>query len=657
MPEVQEGGREIGAAKEGSVGPGVAACAAGLAGLALVLGAAGRFFGPEALAKSGWAGRAAAAVAAAVLATLVWSARRPLLRILSSLPFAVGLLSLILLATMLGTFILQGAAPEEYAKKYGEALAPLVLRLGLNDLFHSPWFAGWLALLALSLGVVMVRKRAWRPPLWGHGLAHLGVILVLAGGLVWSRWGMRGHIDLHEGETARAVVPGARNNSPARPLPLGFALRLEDFDIEYHPPQYRVTVYERSGESFRALRSFKPKEAARWRPAGASGAEFRVFREFPDLRLRAELKEAPPGEGVPALEIEPDAPGSRKIHLFAGLPDRGTVDLSPRGGPLLRFVWEPPPDAEVARWPETRPERHLLVAGPTEEIAVAPGAEVAVGGGAWRVRILAHYPDFVLDPETHQPATRSDRPNNPTLRVAISPAAGGPEEKRWLFAKIPDFGHEGDSPRAGPRLVYRHEPARSPAPREVLVVGKTGESWELENGRVLRKGPLPADGGLPGSRVRLLASARESFVPENRSAEWKNPAVEVEVRRGSGSGVHLLKAAHGEPLELPDGKTLLSLETQSDDVKAYRSRLAVLEGDRKVQEKTVEVNDPLSYGGFSFYQSGYRREDPTYSGILVVKDPGLPLVWAGLILIGAGMIFVYYVRPRLWKHAPDGGSP
>ena len=128
MQEVQEGGRELGVAGRGEAGPeprppGPAACAIGLAALAAVLGVAGRFLNPEAWAQGGWPVKAAAVVAAALLSTVVWAARRSIFRTLTSLPFAVALLAWVLLATALGTFVIQGAAPEEYSKKYGSALA------------------------------------------------------------------------------------------------------------------------------------------------------------------------------------------------------------------------------------------------------------------------------------------------------------------------------------------------------------------------------------------------------------------------------------------------------------------------------------------------------------------------------------------------------
>jgi hypothetical protein len=235
-------------------------------------------------------------------------------------------------------------------------------------------------------------------------------------------------------------------------------------------------------------------------------------------------------------------------------------------------------------------ESHILrvqrdAAAPVEEVAVKPDAAVPVAGGAWTVRVLAYFPDFVIDSETRKPSTRSPHPNNPALQVEVTPAGGGPAEKRWLFARMPEFDHGDGAGRPGPRLTYRYVPAETPA------------------------------------------------------------QVEVGIRQGGPERRHRFTAQDGDPLELPDGKSILTYELRNE-VKDYRSRLAILEGGRKVLEKTIEVNDPLSYNGFVFYQSNYRKEDPTYSGLQVVRDPGLPLVWAGFLMLCAGVIVIYYAKPR-----------
>ncbi len=574
---------------------------------------------------------AAAVVGIAVLGTAATTARRPLYRVLTSLPFAVALLLVLLVTTMVGTFVVR------------------------IDLFHTVWFHGFLALLAASLVLVVVRYRAWRVDRWGPPPSHAGVVLTRAGGSLGGGWGFQGRIDLHEGESVTEAVRADARGEPVERRPLGFSVRLEKFEIEHYPPEYRFYVYERSGESFEVLRSLRVKEAADWTALGSGGAAFRVLREFPDFHLRTELQEVPEGKGGVILQVVVGAAGSEKrLHFLAGVPGRDTADLAPIGGPIVRLLAEAPPDAEVARWAEPRAESHVLAvrkddASPPEEVVVQPDGTYTVAGG-WRVRVLAYLPDFVFDTETRKPTTRTPNPNNPALQVEVTPASGGPGEKRWLFEKMPDFGHGGVA-KAGPRLVYRHGDAYVPPAKETVVVAKRREAWTLEAGRVVRREPLaPDEGPLPGvagARARLYASAEEAHIPESLSPEWKNPVVEIELREGGATRTLLLSAAHGDPLRLQDEKTLLVFKLKPDDVKDYRARLAILEGERKVLGKTIEVNDPLTYGGYTFYQSNYRKEDPTYSGILVVKDPGLPLVWAGFIAICLGVIFIYYVRPRL----------
>jgi hypothetical protein len=298
-----------------------------------------------------------------------------------------------------------------------------------------------------------------------------------------------------------------------------------DFDVVYYPPENRFCVYERTDKSFPLRKSVKAKAAASWTSAGASGVQFRVVRSIPASR--------------------------------AGV------------------------------------ESHVLVvrkddAGPAEELAVQLGATVTTADQAWRIQVLAYYPDFVIDSETRKPSTRTAEPNNPALQVEVAPASGGAPEKRWLFARMPEFDHQEGQERKGPRLVYRHTPAEVPA------------------------------------------------------------QIEVELRSAEGTGTHRFAEKDAEPLHFPDGKYILAYESKTD-VKSYRSTLAVLEGERTVLEKTIEVNDPLSYGGYSFYQANFRKEDPTYSGLQVVRDPGLPAVWAGLIMLCAGVVYIYYVRPRLLR--------
>jgi cytochrome c biogenesis protein len=98
-----------------------------------------------------------------------------------------------------------------------------------------------------------------------------------------------------------------------------------------------------------------------------------------------------------------------------------------------------------------------------------------------------------------------------------------------------------------------------------------------------------------------------------------------------------LTLVENQTLPVPGAAFNLRLDKFSTDfypngsVKAWKSRLSVMEGDRPVLEKTIEVNHPLAYRGTTFYQSGYGRdwEDPSLEFIVKKKsDPGyLRTVW------------------------------
>ncbi len=59
----------------------------------------------------------------------------------------------------------------------------------------------------------------------------------------------------------------------------------------------------------------------------------------------------------------------------------------------------------------------------------------------------------------------------------------------------------------------------------------------------------------------------------------------------------------------------------SDMPKAFRSRLTVIRGGREVLKKVVEVNSPLRYGGYTFYQSNYGMV-PDAEGYFILKVRG-----------------------------------
>ncbi|MBI2926956.1 MAG: cytochrome c biogenesis protein ResB [Verrucomicrobia bacterium] len=149
----------------------------------------------------------------------------------------------------------------------------------------------------------------------------------------------------------------------------------------------------------------------------------------------------------------------------------------------------------------------------------------------------------------------------------------------------------------------------------------------------------------------------------SRSSESKNPAILLAVNgpdyddqtwlfaKYPDFGMHAGGGKDQKPLPLrvryENHGAAKPAPALAGPVKSFRSTLKVLEGDTVVQTPTVEVNRPFSYKGYTFYQSGYNPQDLSWTSLQVVRDPGVPLVYAGFALIIGGLFIVFYVNPWL----------
>ncbi|OQY03588.1 MAG: hypothetical protein B6I25_07910 [Planctomycetales bacterium 4572_13] len=83
-------------------------------------------------------------------------------------------------------------------------------------------------------------------------------------------------------------------------------------------------------------------------------------------------------------------------------------------------------------------------------------------------------------------------------------------------------------------------------------------------------------------------------------------------------------------------------------VKDYKSTLQVIDKEQVVKESTIEVNKPLYYGGYHFYQStfAYDASGPV-SGISVSSSRGVWTVFVGYAMIFVGLVLQFW--PKILK--------
>jgi hypothetical protein len=146
---------------------------------------------------------------------------------------------------------------------------------------------------------------------------------------------------------------------------------------------------------------------------------------------------------------------------------------------------------------------------------------------------------------------------------------------------------------------------------------------------------------------------------KSRSDVPNNPAIQVSVCSASATNTQWVFArfpdfgAHsGETGASPlsfrfDMPPPAAMGRGGPPIKAFKSTLELQEKGVTVLTKTIAVNSPLSYRGYTFYQTGYNPNDLTWSELQVVRDPGVPVVYTGFILMMIGLTIVFCVGPWL----------
>jgi cytochrome c biogenesis protein len=106
-------------------------------------------------------------MAARMMRSLVHEPWDEFVRTFGNVLFAVGLFVAWGVLTLIGVVVDQGKDSAVYFQSYAPAMARAILRLGFDNMYHSPWYVGIIALILLSLAVCTFKRviPARLPPL------------------------------------------------------------------------------------------------------------------------------------------------------------------------------------------------------------------------------------------------------------------------------------------------------------------------------------------------------------------------------------------------------------------------------------------------------------------------------------------------------------
>ncbi len=159
-----------------------------------------------------------------------------------------------------------------------------------------------------------------------------------------------------------------------------------------------------------------------------------------------------------------------------------------------------------------------------------------------------------------------------------------------------------------------------------------------------------------GSSLRL-PDKRYKIIPEKADLERHEAVLDI-YSDDRVIGTYDTGLPEGGPLAPPLFTYSFEVQSMGEPVtKSIASRVRLTRDGQTLKDAVVEVNNPLKFEGLVIYQTAYGKDPQgrNYSGFQIVRDPGVPVVWAGFIMLMAGLFLSFYFFHRqVWICIEDG---
>jgi len=382
-------------------------------------------------------------------------------RFFRSVRVAIGIILLIVIASILGTIIIQNGQPTVYIQKYGETGFFWIRFFGLNNVYHVWWYKFLLVILTVATITCLVSRVNMKIVRSGSLFVHINIITILVG-IVLARFGEKGFLQVFEGEkngqmiVEKGFVKNPKTGKMERDVAvrdLPFEVALNDFYISrYKVPQERLLVLDQAGK---VIKDF-PIEPGKLIKMPSQKLGLTVLDVYPHAHIEEKVVRDPDGNFFPAVNLSVESPqGKGEGWLFS---DQGDYLLSPDQTMMIVYRWF---ETEIEMQEAIR-EFEADTDDPRHKI---PHLFQVVSGRQVEPRVLhfekgkfvenhifqngapvlfeqvktSFFPKEFLEKAKFQTTVinKSEEYINPAIRLAVgSPDAG--IQARWLFANQQD---------------------------------------------------------------------------------------------------------------------------------------------------------------------------------------------------------------------------
>lgn len=569
---------------------------------------------------------------------------KTLVRILGSLHVAVPMLIAIALVLAWGTI---------YETRFGTASVQ-------RFVYQAWWFQTLLAFLALNLAVAALQRYPWRRKHVPFVLAHIGIILILIGGILGGRFGIEGQLIIPEGQAERMLQ-----------LPYNVLI--------VHQPNPDISQTFRTNFETMAWQQ-QPHVLFRV-PLENRIVNLVVDRYYPDAVMEEQVANDATEENPAVLVMLKHELQEERAWLLA----RDSERFGLRWGEAHVLFLEPKTPQEwdglLGRSVHDPASRGVVVIElPTHQITKEipiPGAfdePIAIEGTPYVVTFKQYFNDLAI---TEQGVVdRSDEPNNPAIALTVS----GPEgvEPFLAFALHPDFSSMHSRQHAiHAHVTMRHGAASAVPPNSIAILRHANGALScLMTHQDPQRHLAACEVGRPyvhpwlGYQFELAAyhpRARIETQFRNRSQAVRSEALHLVLQDGAATAQAWLGLRGTSELTLNGHRLILEYRPAQREVPftiklldfrkidypgtqmawGFEADVQLTDPQRGViLMRKISMNNPLKYRGYSFFQSSFIPGDPETTVLSVRNDPGTPLVYTGFLIVILGVVSMFILRAK-----------
>lgn len=119
-----------------------------------------------------------------------------------------------------------------------------------------------------------------------------------------------------------------------------------------------------------------------------------------------------------------------------------------------------------------------------------------------------------------------------------------------------------------------------------------------------------------------------------------NPALEVQITDPNGAVTTKYVFERFGGHVHPEDKLLLSYHRIISD---FISEIQIIKDGKVLAEESLEVNHPVYFGGYHFYQHAYDDQAGQYTVLMVASDTGLNMVYIGYLMLCVGVFWQFWL--------------